>query len=264
MTITGLPVEEVNVFSYLYYALVKEKKWEDLLDPSKRPGLKRQMIEESVRSLKIQADVICKRAREILSNIERAYKYTGYEVIVFEARLEERGLFGASQPFGITLFEVGLEFDPYLNAPIIPGSSVKGAIRSAWRALFGESEKESENYVFGSPKRIGACIFHNGYPIEAGKNGYLLYPDVITPHYMKEGRDILEEHRAKPSPIVYLTVAPGTVFKFIIAMPRDINEKLRGMLKRAIFEALKLGIGGKTSIGFGRFSLKSLRMEVSR
>ena len=130
--------------------------------------------------------------------------------------------------------------------------------------LFDEEGKEAEDYVFGTTKRVGACIFHDGYPIEAGRNGYLIYPDVLTPHYMKEGRDILKENQAKPSPVVYLTVAPETVFKFIIAMPKDIDRRLWDMFRKAALEALRLGIGGKTSIGYGRFSLRSLHMEVSK
>jgi len=264
MVTIGFSLGELNVSSYLYYVLMKMRKWEDLLDPDERPKLRKRMIEASVRSLKMQADVICQRTRRMLHIIEQVYRHTGYEAITFEARLEERGLFGASQPFGIIPFEVGLEFDPYLNTPIVPGSSVKGAVRSTWRSLFGEDEKEAENYMFGSTKRSGACIFHDGYPIEAGRNGYLLYPDVLTPHYMKEGRDILKENEAKPSPVVYLTVAPETVFKFVIAMPKDDGRRLRDMFRKAVLEALRLGIGGKTSIGYGRFSLRNLRMEVSK
>ncbi|MCD6487673.1 MAG: type III-B CRISPR module RAMP protein Cmr6 [Desulfurococcales archaeon] len=255
---------EINVSSNLYYALMKKERWKDLLDSNKRPKLRKQMIEKAVRSLKMQANVVCQRTKRMFDDIEQAYRHSGYEVITFEAKLEERGLFGASQPFGIILFEVGLEFDPYLNAPVIPGSSVKGSVRSVWRALFGENEEDIEDYIFGGPQRMGVCMFHDGYPIEAGKNGYLLYPDVLTPHYMKEGRDILKEHEAEPSPLVYLTVAPKTVFKFIIAIPKDIDKKSRSMIRKAVLETLRLGIGGKTNIGYGRFSLRSLHMEVSR
>ena len=263
MVARELPLEELNVSSYIYYVLVEDEGWEKLLDSNERPRLKRQLIEKIAESLKMQVNIVCQRAKKMLDSIEEAYRRTRYEVITFEARLEERGLFGMSQPFGIIPFEVGLEFDPYLNTPIVPGSSVKGAVRSAWRSLFGQDEKEAENYVFGTTKRVGACIFHDGYPIEAGRNGYLLYPDVLTPHYMKEGKDILKENEAKPSPVVYLTVAPETVFKFLIAMPKDVDGRLRDMFRKAVLEALRLGIGGKTSIGYGRFSLRSLRMEVS-
>ena len=264
MVARELPLKELNVPSYLYYVLVGERKWKNLLDSNERPRLRRHLIEKLTRSLKMQANMICQRTKKMLDGIEEAYRHIGYDVITFEAKLEERGLFGMYQSFGIILFEVGLEFDPYLNVPVIPGSSVKGAVRSAWRALFDEEEKEAEDYVFGTTKRVGACIFHDGYPIEAGRNGYLLYPDVLTPHYMKEGRDILKENEAKPSPVVYLTVAPETVFKFLIAMPKDVDGRLRDMFRKAVLEALRLGIGGKTSIGYGRFSLRSLRMEVSK
>jgi len=268
MTVEVLLLKECNAFSYFHYFLME--RWKDLLVPNKTPKLemqlpelKNQLLKKLVRLLKEQADVICQRTRRLLDDVEQAYKYTKHEVISFEAKLEERGLFGVSQPFGIIPFEVGLEFDSHLNAPIIPGSSIKGIIRSAWLALFGDDEKEAENYLFGNIERAGVCIFHDSYPIEAGRNGYLLYPDVLTPHYVRGGRDFLEEHEVEPSPVVYLTVAPETVFKFIVAIPEDVSKRLQEMFRKAILESLRLGIGGKTSIGYGRFRLRSLRMGVS-
>jgi CRISPR-associated protein Cmr6 len=228
--------------------------------------LRRLLLEELVKSAREQADLVCQRARRLLDSVEQAYARTGHEVMSFEVKLEERGLFGASQPFGAIPFEVGLEFDPYMNAPIVPGSSIKGAVRSAWLSLFKEEEsevKKAENYLFGGVEGAGACVFHDGYPIEAGREGCLLYPDVLTPHYAVGGEDVLEEHKAKPSPVIYLAVAPETVFKFIIAIPKDVDERLREthvraveMLRKAVLEALWLGVGGKTSVGYGRFSLR--------
>lgn len=251
--------EEVNIFSKLHCFLVK--KQEDLLDPKKKPAIVRELSEQLAKSLKEQAGLICQRTKKALSEVENAYRYVGYEVISFEARLEERGLFGGSQHFGILAFDVGLEFDPYLNVPIIPGSSLKGAVRSAWRALFGDKEERAENFIFGGSNSSGACAFHDGYPIRTGRSGYLLYPDVLTPHYLREGKDVLREHEAEPSPVVYLTVAPETFFKFIIAMPKEFDKDLRRKLREALFEALKLGIGGKTNIGYGRFRIENLRLS---
>jgi CRISPR-associated protein Cmr6 len=261
MTVEDALLRECNAFSYLHHTLMEN--WQDLLEPDKTPELKRKLLEKLVKSLRGQAEVVCQRARRLLDDIEQAYKYTKHEVISFEVKLEERGLFGASQPFGIIPFEVGLEFDHYLNVPILPGSSIKGVVRSTWLTLFGDDEKETENYLFGSTERAGVCTFHDGYPVEAGRNGCLLYPDVLTPHYIREGKDLLDEHEVKPSPVVYLTVAPETVFKFIIAMPEDVGKRLQEMFRKAIVESLRLGFGGKTDIGYGRFSLRSLRMGVS-
>ena len=248
---------ECNAYSYFYRYLVD--KWESFLDSKERPEIKRQLIEELVKILREQAKTICERAKTILSIIEEGYYRLGYDVLPFEAKLGERGLFGTSQMFGIIPFEVGLEFDPYLNAPIIPGSSIKGVVRSVWCILFGERGKRSEDLIFGSTRHAGICIFHDGYPTEPGENNCLLYPDVLTPHYVRERKDILEEHLVTPSPIVYLTVAPGTKFKFIVAVrkegvSRDVYKELQDKLKEAFREMLKLGIGSKTSIGYGRFT----------
>jgi len=252
--------QEINVYSYLYYRLVKEIN--NLLESNKRAALKQELIEEIVSYLQRRSSKICQKAYEKLNKIEEIYRNSGFDIVSFEAKLEERGLFGASQHFSILLFEVGLEFDPYLNTPIIPGSSLKGAIRSSWRSLFSNKFVDAENTIFGSKDKIGACIFHDGYPIKPGKNNCLLYPDVITPHYIKEGQDILKETETELRPKVYLTVAPETVFKFIIAIPEDLNKELKKMLIKAILETLKIGIGGKTSIGYGRFSLINMNIGV--
>ncbi|MEM3390229.1 MAG: type III-B CRISPR module RAMP protein Cmr6 [Thermoproteota archaeon] len=259
MSMRKIPPRELNVFSGLHRFLVEN--WRNLLDPEEKPALIRELIEQLIVALKEQNNNICQKTQRMLYNIEEAYKCAKYEIISFEAKLEERGLFGGSQCFGTLVFEVGLEFDPYLNVPLIPGSSVKGAVRSAWRTLFGDKEERAENLIFGGLNSSGACVFHDGYPIKIGRNGYLLYPDILTPHYLRGGKDILREHEAEPSPVVYLTVAPETVFKFIVAMPKRFDEDLRRKLKEAFFEALKLGIGGKTNIGYSRFRVENLRLS---
>ena len=191
----------------------------------------------------------------VLNEIKNAYKELGYSFIYLEAQLVERGLFGASQSFGKLLFEIALEFDPYLNVPFIPGSSIKGAFRNTYENL-RKPDWPATIEVFGSgapEAEVGDLIFNDAYPIKPGFNEMILYPDILNPHYSKEGKDILGEYDWEPVPNPYLTVAPGTTFGFLIASKR--NKLSFDKLNEVMKVVLEIGLGGKTCIGYGRFAL---------
>jgi CRISPR-associated protein Cmr6 len=197
-----------------------------------------------------------------------------------EMRLSNRGVFGVGSMFGQIPFEVGLYMHPYFNVPYIPASSIKGAIRSAYNNLkvanaekkWKESKEDEDKEIFGDENFAGLIGFTDALPIELGENGYVLYPDIINPHY-KEAKD---EMSVSPNPIIYLTVAPGTVFKFFvyiikerenrgkkreIKLGKDIAEKPKpeieslGYIDLAILYGLTLGIGAKTSLGYSSFEV---------
>lgn len=220
---------------------------------AKALGDPRHALEIAVKAAKDYAERATRRCRRLIDKLERGYSRVGYRVARFDAKLLERALFGASQRFGKLLFEISLEFDPYLNVPIIPGSSIKGALRATYEyvsgptsAVFGEG---------GEHARAGLLIFSDAYPVEPGREGMVLFPDVLTPHYSKkEGEDILEEWEWEPRPIPYLSVAPGTTFGFVVASRR--NEIPEEEFTRVIKTAFSLGLGGKTCVGYGRLALK--------
>ena len=202
------------------------------------------------------AESITRACRRLLNEVESAYKELGYSVVYLEAKLVERGLFGASQSFGKLLFEVALEFDPYLNAPFIPGSSIKGAFRSVYDVIRKPGWPQTSE-VFGSADpEVGAgdLVFTDAYPVKPGLEGMILYPDIVNPHYSGESGDVPEEYGWEPVPNPYLTVAPGTTFGFLIASKRGklSQDKLSEVMK-VVFE---VGLGGKTCIGYGRFNLQ--------
>jgi len=203
-----------------------------------------------------------KLCRSLLNDIKNAYEELGFATAYFEASLVERGLFGASQSFGKLLFEIALEWDPYLNVPIIPGSSIKGAFRAVYDNLRNNLRKldwPTIDEVFGSSEpeaKAGDLIFSDAYPVKPGLNGMILYPDILNPHYSKEGRDILGEIGWEPVPNPYLTIAPGVTFGFLIASSERRGHRLScNKLSEVAKAALDMGLGGKTCIGYGRFSL---------
>ncbi len=217
--------------------------------------LERQFIEWIVKASKDGATSSLKRAAELLDAASEGYWRSGYHVISIEASLVERGLFSAGSSFGYTMFEVGLSFDWLLNLPFIASSSIKGAVKSAWRALHGNDGDE----VFGN-KHVGSAVFMDAYPVSTGRGGYILYPDVLTPHYSKEGSDIFDETEAFPVPVAYLTVAPQTVFRFQVAVKGDRTDLSK--LLSSILYAFKMGLGAKTAVGYGVFDMKPDRVKV--
>ncbi|MEM2619316.1 MAG: type III-B CRISPR module RAMP protein Cmr6 [Candidatus Hadarchaeales archaeon] len=187
-----------------------------------------------------------------LNELKEALERAGYQTICIDAKLEDRGVFGVSQRFGEYLFEVGLEFDPYFNLPIIPGPSLKGATRSMYEVL-REGNWPSPEEIFGDRETAGKVVFLDAYPIRPGRGKAILFPDVITPHYKgRSGEDLLEEFGWEPRPITYLCLAPGTTFRFIAGVVKDFKH----VLEQTLLETLTWGLGAKTAVGYGRFRVE--------
>ena len=167
------------------------------------------------------------------------------------------------------VFEVGLAFDTIRNLPYIPSSTIKGAIRSAYRRLKGKDEFRDlpdEDIIFGSPDRIGSIIFTDAYPI-SGK--HIIYPDIITPHYRPETRTELD---VSPSPLPHLVIGKGVRFKFLLFVKPDYKKYLNEIddienvdigyqkpLTKVLLYGFAKGVGGRTSYGYSRFIIKSIK-----
>jgi CRISPR-associated protein Cmr6 len=224
--------------------------------------------------------------KQYLNSLKQALtEYLGNRGIVREIqmKLTYRGSFGVSSTFGQIPFEVGLYIHPYFNIPYIPASSIKGAIRSAYYYYLVNQENKNLNEaddecnrLFGDSNFAGLVGFTDAFPIQEGENGYILYPDIINPHY----KDTRNEMEVEPKPIIFLTVAPGTTFKFymyvikerekekggkkeerrieiggkkdLAVKPIPDMEKL-GKLDLALLYGLSMGIGAKTALGYSQF-----------
>ncbi|MGQ9514588.1 MAG: type III-B CRISPR module RAMP protein Cmr6 [Thermoproteota archaeon] len=213
---------------------------------------------------------------KLLHDMEEALVRSGYEVRRVRARLASKGLFGAGESFGKIAFDIGLSFDPILNVPFIPGSSLKGAIRSAYASL--QKSDNDKKRLFGSSE-IGTGLIGvtDSYPIEAGEGRYILYPDVMTPHYRKPESKLIELE-SEPVPIVYLTVAPETMFQFYVYFKRERGKRTLkfkqkdfegdittepkadieelGLVDLSVIYALNLGVGAKTSAGYSALKIE--------
>lgn len=152
----------------------------------------------------------------------------------------------------------GFSFDFVTGMPYIPGSSLKGMLRSYFPGSVGDCEKKQEltEYIqqMLPGKDIGILeskIFNNGdiflgaYPIQS--SGSMLEMEFITPHKSKF---------KNPIPINILKVKPnvGFRFSFILRESGGANSEEKTEIFKKIL--LDMGIGAKTNVGFGMLTEK--------
>lgn len=178
--------------------------------------------------------------------------------------------------------KTGLQFDYTSGLPVIPGSSVKGVIRSAFPMIKEDKEQSNEadseklNYIksliadipeFSSLVledndilELGNQMFNHGdifadallvgYGTRMKQHGpvkQVLTEDYITPH---TGGPL-----AQPIPIKIVKVAPGVTFAFCFKFNETkIGAKVvSASMKKALCAAIlqDLGVGAKTNVGYG-------------
>lgn len=190
-------------------------------------------------------------------------------------------------------FKVGFYFDYSTGLPVIPGSSVKGLLRSAFpfhqKDLGVEFRQSRIDYINRLLKddlkiieidlqaeqieklerEIFVGIYNNenvelserdlfldAFPAKSFEhNGKFLASDYITHH----------EHPLKnPNPVMFLKVLSEVefVFNFRLKNSKEIKE-LNADSKRRFFQQilLDLGIGAKTNVGYGQFILSQEEKE---
>lgn len=167
--------------------------------------------------------------------------------------------------------KIGFYFDHTSGFPTIPGSSVKGTLRS----LFGfhtnkkdKYQKEKEELIREMTgkkdldvKLLVDDIFEgkdeNGKPksiyerdifYEARVSNLNIKEDYLTPH---------KEPLKNPTPIKFIKIAGGVSFEFSFQLHDggglSADEKLK-----LFFQLLQLGgVGAKTNVGYGQFEKKT-------
>jgi|GEM_PF-1246208 len=143
-----------------------------------------------------------------------------------------------------SVYETGITLHPVYGFPYIPGSAVKGTLRSwiiseVFKSAAGDAEKrayssrlfcdifgceETEGGAYAGESRKGKCVFFDAFAASEIK----IKPEVMTPHYgdyyTSEGK-VPPADYLKPNPIIFLTVA-DTSFRFRIAVPEKFNHRL--------------------------------------
>ncbi len=202
-----------------------------------------------------------KLAQEILARWEATVRAAGAEPVVVELQSRLVTGLGAHGPL-----EIGFRFDR-LGFPVLPGSGLKGVARAYAHLVVGlEETNEDFRQVFGHvPKKeregesetdaeAGSLVFFDAYP----EPGWRLELDVMTPHYP-------EYYAGKapptpwqnPTPITFLTVAPGTRYRVAVGLRQGIEDpggRLRTVALKWLLAGLaQLGFGAKTTSGYGVF-----------
>lgn len=164
----------------------------------------------------------------------------------------------------------GFQFDYATGLPIIPGSSVKGVLRSVFPDPDGQADERNKQkaryiarllgielkeehllpavqqlakqiFVHDDAKRLGTDVFMDAI-LTGPSRGEFLADDYLTPH----------DGYKDPVPIQFLKVLPGIEFTFFFKLTAfKIGEKEVDKLDlfRRILE--DVGIGAKTNVGYG-------------
>lgn len=154
--------------------------------------------------------------------------------------------------------ENGFAWHHALGTPYLPGSSIKGAVRT-WAAIWAEANGSDIERIFGPrgdrpTPSSGSVVFLDALPVEP----VTLEADVMTPHYgpwYQSGETPGDWY--SPVPIPFLAVAPGQTFRAAL-LPRRPGEaadrhdcaQAVGWLREALDV---IGAGAKTNVGYGRF-----------
>lgn len=165
--------------------------------------------------------------------------------------------------------KLGFSLDYVSGLPYIPGSSIKGVLRSAFRR-YPEFIKElmdinDDKIVKLLEQEIfedGKDVFLDAYPVKANSEGKILAPDYITSHMADDEK---YDGLINPVPVRMMKILPSVEILFRFSLKdtilyadriKDISEdiKLSKTVKLELFKELflKFGIGAKTNTGYGR------------
>lgn len=168
----------------------------------------------------------------------------------------------------------GFQFDYSTGLPIIPGSSVKGVLRSA----FPDKKKDKTynsmriDYILSLLSKQGinctdSDIFLMAENIFNHENDkYDIFMDAIITNGPKDGKfigdDYITPHNnpyKDPNPIQFIKVLPEVEFTFFFKLsPYTLNKETKTEVNKLdLYRQILLdfGIGAKTNVGYGHFGV---------
>ncbi len=168
---------------------------------------------------------------------------------------------------GKTVLETDLTLHHLYGMPFIPGSALKGLTRAYVTGEVAEhkSKKIDDDdpvvqHIFGTQRDAGSVIFFDAMPVDGRVEINL---DIMNAHYPKYyGEKQLPTNSQDPNPVTFLAVT-NTKFMFALAprRPKDADDMKLAMkwLQMALQE---YGVGGKTSAGYGYFTISPQQEET--
>lgn len=188
-------------------------------------------------------------------------------------------LIGTGNPHELKMdgaIKCGFTFDYVTGVPYVPGSSLKGMLRSCFP---GDEKKKSvsdeyESYIrgilgaedtldiYGLKTNIfeGRDVFLGAVPVVKAGTDSLIQMEYITPHNPES-----KEKNARfkdPNPISQIKVKPDVEFRFCFLLndyEEDGKVRISAKQKLRLFRELimDMGVGAKTNVGFGKFGARS-------
>ena len=230
---------------------------EGILRGEDKEKLRREIIE---RAEKQSFDTSL--PQQLTEEIKVALLSLGYSVVDVTGRVNYKAISGLSEGLFHLIFEVGINYDEILDVPYIPGSTIKGVLRSNLYELTGDEGNE----IFGDKEREGSVIVSDAYPI--GEK--LFVGDIVNPHYYQGGKPVRTEYDVNPVPILHLAIRENVKFRFLIGVDKraklgKIGEKLNvrnavELVSLLLLYSMKTGLGARSTKGYNFFEVE--RIEV--
>ncbi len=204
--------------------------------------------------------------RAFYTRWEEVLKAQGNKVQARKAAVKGRMIIGLGDE---SILETSIVLHHTYGVPYIPGSALKGLAASYARQKLTEQEwqvkgevyGEAYKVVFGDTNNAGYITFLDAFYVpDSGYQKRALYPDVITVHHKDyyQDKDNAPADWDSPTPIPFVS-ATGS---YLIALAAPDLEQSTVWLTRTfeiVEHALKdMGIGAKTSSGYGRMELEQL------
>jgi CRISPR-associated protein Cmr6 len=264
--------------------VVTDQQYTALALKAQHPGLwfDRYLQSQPEKRLKEKTD----KYKELINNTIKISKTTAHKQF-YKARynrwLATLHEMGAQPRFADVIYrlaaghgrehpiETGIFLHHSYGVPYIPGSSLKG-VAAAYAANYLDKpwQPGSDAYetLFGATKSAGYVNFLDALP-EPEKWEFL--PDVITVHhpdYYGGEREPMAAGAAKPDIVPPADWDSPTLISFLAArgrflialLPSPGAELWADMAYRILKDALReIGVGGKTSSGYGRMTLEEPR-----
>jgi len=226
-------------------------------------------------------------AEGLMKEVEVALRRLSVSFLSVRAETTTALLIGSATGLGTLTTEVPLSWDPILELPVIPGSTLKGVAR-AWLEDYLDNavgEARGVGDIFGSKDVVSRLTFYDAYPIAAEKS--LLTLDIVNPHYNPvTNPDLKIELDVQPKPVKHVAVAPGVTFHIVVAATPSTCHKVIGLykiLREKVDEAgkpsshtrdyaalalltsasLAHGVGGRTLKGYGKLRVTRAELHLA-
>lgn len=232
--------------------------------------------ESEKESVDMNLPVRIDKARKVNVEIYKILKKRGFEVVGMIVRNPGLIIGGGLHhgEINVKSYKTGLQFDYTTGLPIIPGSSVKGTIRSAFpkntddrshmeyvkeiirvvvgRVLSDAEVLELRDNMFGGSiddeSKKGCDVFADAVLSSTSvenDNVPVFVEDFLTPHHLDDNPF------AEPVPICIVKVGVGVGFMFCYKFTEwnDITARHKLEICTNIIE--DMGLGAKTNVGYG-------------